>query len=335
MVGMRMARIKIDAAEGEAFYHVMTRTVNGERLLDDTAKEVLRKQMWQIADYCGVEICTFALMSNHFHVLLRVPQKEQLTDAELLRRYAILYPKPTRYQTAQLEVIKSQLAENGPEAVAWRHRQCALMGDVSQFMKLLKQRFSVWFNRTHGRYGTLWAERFKSVLVEGSAGAMRTMAAYIDLNPVRAGIVRDPKEYRFCGYSEALAGLTAARRGLQLLFDGPEARSWTAAQASYRQMLFGTAAGSRESGAVLSLDEFQRVMEEGGELPLATVLRQRIRHFSDGAVLGSRAFVAEQLVRYRHATARRQKPQPREMPPVTDWGGLQTLRRLRRQPSRT
>ncbi len=40
---MRQARIKVDAEEGEAVYHCMTRTVNGERLLDDVAKEVLRK----------------------------------------------------------------------------------------------------------------------------------------------------------------------------------------------------------------------------------------------------------------------------------------------------
>ena len=43
----------------------------------------------------------------------------------------------------------------------------ARMGDVSEFMKSVKQRFGIWFNKTHGRYGTLWADRFKSVLVEG------------------------------------------------------------------------------------------------------------------------------------------------------------------------
>ena len=68
------------------------------------------------------------------------------------------------------------------------------MGDVSAFMKELKQRFSIWFNRSHKRFGTLWAERFKSVLIENAASALRTVAAYIDLNPVRAGLVEDPKE---------------------------------------------------------------------------------------------------------------------------------------------
>ena len=72
-------------------------------------------------------------------------------------------------------------------------------------MKTVKQRFSIWFSKSHQRYGTLWADRFKSVLVEGSGNPLQTMAAYIDLNPVRAGIVDDPKDYRFCGYAEAVA----------------------------------------------------------------------------------------------------------------------------------
>ena len=185
---MRQARIKVDANEGQAVYHCMTRTVNGERLFDDVAKEILRKQLWQIADYCGLEIITYAIMANHFHVLVRVPQKPPLTDAELIRRYRVLYPKPTKYQTARFEVIQTQLKSNHPEAIAWRDRQLAMMGDLSPFMKLVKQRFSVWYNRTHQRYGTLWAERFKSVLVEAKAGVMRTMAAYIDLNAVRAAL---------------------------------------------------------------------------------------------------------------------------------------------------
>ncbi|MGY8697004.1 MAG: transposase, partial [Verrucomicrobiia bacterium] len=80
------------------------------------------------------------------------------------------------------------------------------MGDVSLFMKELKQRFSIWYNKSHRRQGTLWGERFKSVLVQDDPFALMTIAAYIDLNPVRAGIVSDPVEYRYCGYGEAMGG---------------------------------------------------------------------------------------------------------------------------------
>ena len=87
------------------------------------------------------------------------------------------------------------------------------MWDLSQFMKTLKQRFTQWFNRKHGRRGTLWEDRFKSVIVEDGYAA-RVMAAYIDLNPLRGGICKDPAEYRWSSYGEAVAGGKKARAGL-------------------------------------------------------------------------------------------------------------------------
>ncbi len=325
---MRTARIKVQAEEGEAMYHCMTRTVNGERLFDDQAKEVLRKQLWQIADFCGVQIVTYTIMSNHFHVLLKVPQREIVTDDELLRRYQVLYPKPTKYRQAHHEVLVKQLKESdNPDADAWRKRQMALMGDVSQFMKLTKQRFAVWFNRSHGRYGTLWSERFKSVLVEGNGRVLTAMSAYIDLNAVRAGLVSDPKDYRFCGYAEAVVGNQAARDGLARVTEG---ENWADVQSGYRQVLFGTGAGPSEQGGGIAPEELQKVMKAKGKLPLHTVLRCRVRYFTDGAVLGSQAFVAQHLEVYRRTQGRRERTAPRPLPNLTDWGDVNSLRGLRK-----
>jgi putative transposase len=323
---MRQVRIKVSAHEAEAVYHCMSRTVNGERLFDGVAREILRRQLWQVAEYCGVEVVTYAILSNHFHVLARVPRWTEPSDAELLRRFHILYPKPTPYQAARLDVVRAQLARNGPDAIAWRKRHLALMGDISGFMKLVKQRFAIWFNKNHRRFGTLWTDRFKSVLVEPKGRVVQTMAAYIDLNPVRAGLATDPKEYRFCGYAEAVGGSALARRGLRSVAGG---RGWDEAQSAYRQILFGTGAGPRGSGAAIPLERFKQVVNEGGRLPLATVLRCRIRYFNDGAVLGSRAFVEQQLAIYRCKTGRRERTAPRPLPNCTDWGELATLRGLR------
>ena len=85
---MRTRRIKVSGSA--ACYHVMTRTVNGERLFKQREKEVLRKMIWQVADFAGVEVLTYCIMSNHFHVLLRVPDLGEISDRELLRRYQVL-----------------------------------------------------------------------------------------------------------------------------------------------------------------------------------------------------------------------------------------------------
>jgi hypothetical protein len=92
-------------------------------------------------------------------------------------------------------------------------------------------------------------DRFKSVLVEGKGEALRTMAAYIDLNAVRAGLVKDPKDYRWCGYAEALGGSRRAQRGLCKAIGKP-VDGWQSAGAAeaYRSILYveGRGAGRAE-----------------------------------------------------------------------------------------
>ena len=190
---MRSRRIKIIGQA--AVYHCICRINAQAMLLDQRVKEVFRKQMRLMADFCGVEILTYCLMSNHVHLLVRVPQPKLIKDSELVRRYALLYSA----NKGRVSFFEALLKEGGEEAEKARNQVLARMGDVSAFMKELKQRFSIWYNKSHRRIGTLWTERFKSLLVENSRVALMTVAAYIDLNPVRAGLCSDPKDYRFCG----------------------------------------------------------------------------------------------------------------------------------------
>jgi REP element-mobilizing transposase RayT len=278
--------------------------VNGEWLFDDVAKEILRRHIWQVADFCGVQILTYLIFSNHFHIVVRILQAALISDAELLRRYRVLHPHPTRWAAARLEVIAAELQLNTPRAEAWRQQQLRLMGDVSQFMKLLKQRFSVWFNRTHHRFGPLWCDRFGSTLV--GPGALETMVTYVELNSVRGSAASDPKDYRFCGYAEAVAGRALARRGLQTVFGG---RNWEETQAAYRERLFGVGGTPRDHAAHIPPERVQRVFDAGGVLPLPTLLRCRIKYFTHGAILGTRAFVLAHTPSF--ARHRKLRPLPR------------------------
>jgi len=339
----------------------MTRTVNGERLFKDREKEILRKRIWQVADVCGVEVLTYCVMANHFHVLVRVPAApesgREITDQELLRRYRVLYPKPTKYQTATIQEMEKTLARGGDEAAAIRRKLLARMGDVSEYMKTLKQRFSVWYNRTHERFGTLWAERFKSVLVEGKGNPLQTMAAYIDLNPVRAGIVDDPKDYRFCGYAEAVAhsvgsgqayptgttgtpqagsGGQAALRGMHHIWcayaNGMPRASLSLAEAlqAHRELIFGKWLGQPGLSEVARQKALQVLEQQDAQLPKATVLRCRVRYFTDGAILGSQEFVRGFVGVWQREKGRKYPPKVNVLRGA-NWDGLATIQGLRKK----
>ena len=202
----------------------------------------------------------------------------------------------------------------------------ARMGDVSAFMKELKQRFSIWFNRSHKRFGTLWAERFKSVLIENAASALRTVAAYIDLNPVRAGLVEDPKDYRCCGYAEALAGVRHAQKGIKSV---NESKRIDTALEDYRMTLFGTGATvSRASQKAMREEIAKEVIAKGGKLPVHIILRCRVRYMTDGAVLSSQEFVSAYFRFHRKNFGERRKRSFYKMR-GSDWGGMVALRGLR------
>ena len=318
---MRTARLKVK--DQAAVYHCVTRVVGGAMLLDKQAKEILRKQIWYMAEFCGVEVLTYCVMTNHFHVLIRVPEKSAVSDEELVERFSKLY----RNHKGRVGTLKAILKKGGEEAEAERKRLLQRMGDISQYMKELKQRFSIWYNKSHKRYGTLWAERFKSVLIEDTAACLRTVAAYIDLNPVRAGLVEDPKDYRFCGYSEAVAGNVFANVGIAKAL---HIKSGKSLLSQYRKILFLMGATtSRRSQKAMDRETVKKVVEQEGELSPSQVLRARVRYFTDGMVLGSKEYVNLVFERHRGLFSKKRTSGARSMKGLSK-SGMMVIRDLRK-----
>jgi hypothetical protein len=103
-------------------------------------------------------------------------------------------------------------------------------------------------------------------------------------------------------------------------------------QAAYRESLFGKGSAPKEHAGAISPEQFEQALKAKTRLPLATVLRCRIRYFTDGAVLGGQAFVAQHLAHYRRKLHRRRHSAPHPLPLSADWGGeLTSLRGLRKQ----
>ena len=138
-------------------------------------------------NFSGCRVLSYCLMSNHFHLLLEVPPMADggLSDEELLTRLAGLYSEAFVAEVAaELTEARSQVAAGVAEesvVVARIHARFTYrMHDLSEFMKGLLIRFTRWFNRTHKRTGTLWEERFKSVIVEDGVAA-KTIARFVSI----------------------------------------------------------------------------------------------------------------------------------------------------------
>ena len=86
---MRKPRIKLIGED--AVYHVTSKTTGADFLFGDIEKERLRIMIHKQARFAGIEVFTYCVMSNHFHLLVRVPGEEELSDAALIRRAREFY----------------------------------------------------------------------------------------------------------------------------------------------------------------------------------------------------------------------------------------------------
>ena len=342
-----VGRRRILGAEVVNCYHVMSRTAGGDKLFGRVEKEAFGKIMRRLERFAGVEILTYAVMDNHFHLLLRVPDRDRFLarfegeggEERLLEHLKLLYSKAflkdLRWQIEELRRLGLE-AETQELLGRFKDRMCRL----EPFMKELKERFSRWFNKHHERRGTLWMERYKSVIVEDGE-ALRTMAAYIDLNPVRAGLCEDPKDYRWCGYAEAVAGSKRARRGLCRVIGRPldswdekPAKGLMSAAGWYRCWLFGEGKEvADESGRPrrrgLAGEAVEKVVQKEGKLSRVELVRCRVRYFTDGVAIGSRGFIEEVFRARRGCFGPKRKDGARPIKEADT--GLFSLRALRVQ----
>ncbi len=142
--------------DGVRWFHCISRVVNKEFVFGDEEREMFRRMMRKIEAFSGVEVVTWAILSNHFHLLLHVPDRpETMSDKELLGRLGKIYPRVHVNEVRQeLKRLSKAGREEAKEQL--RERYLRRMFDLSAFMKGLKQRFTMWFNHRRGRTGTLW-----------------------------------------------------------------------------------------------------------------------------------------------------------------------------------
>lgn len=228
--------VRILPVSGGYAVHVTSRAVQQRFLFEEAEKEKFTELMEAWADFSGITLLTHCLMNNHFHLFLWVPEPEEVTLEELKRRIRRVWPANKVEQWERFHTHSTAEQKQAMEQ-ALRDR----MFDLPAFMRVLKQSFSTWYNRQHDCCGTLWESRYRSMVVKTDQEALMNVATYIDLNPIRAGICRDPAQYRWTAYARAESGDASRQQGLKVLFEKAGLSCATGAQGigqTYRMWMY-------------------------------------------------------------------------------------------------
>ena len=201
MPAARKSQINLSST---SYYHCMSRCVRraflcGEDQLTgnnyDHRKGWIVERIKFLSSVFAVDVCAYAVMSNHYHVVLHVDvdEIEQWSDRDVLDRWLQLFPNGQAAELVSGEGVSHGQQDALSELIPlWRER----LGDISWFMRCLNEMIARQANKEDQCKGRFWESRFKSQALLDE-GAILTCMAYLDLNPVRAGLVQDFHDYPY------------------------------------------------------------------------------------------------------------------------------------------
>ena len=194
---MTTARKELVDVSVTRWYHTISKCVRGGWLLKVDGDGGLDRKRWienrlkLLTANFSVAVGGFSIMDNHLHVLCRLdPEHAKWADEEVVRRWIAVYPPRNLkiYDEKILGPWVKQQAQDAKQVALYRER----LADLGWFMKALKEPLSRFANRHDGCQGAFWQARYKSIAVLDTEALLAT-CAYIDLNPVAAGIVKEPE----------------------------------------------------------------------------------------------------------------------------------------------
>ncbi|MFC1591040.1 transposase [Thermodesulfobacteriota bacterium] len=289
-------------------YHVMSRTALPGLPMGDVEKDYLLGLMKRLGRLYFTEIMGFCCMGNHFHLLVRMLPQEQFTDQDILIRHQQFYGDKKLFSEGHIPCYRQKWAS------------------LSEFIKQLKQSFSRWYNKRSDRKGFFWSERFKSVIVEKGETLVNCLA-YIDLNPVRAGIVAKPEQYRWSSLGfHVQAGSPGDFLSLDFGLKQFGQTDDTERLRRYREYVYEAGGlGDTSRGARIAPEIVQQERRKGYVLSRQDRFLFRSRYFTDSAVIGTREFVQESFQRFRQVLKASTERQPKR---ITGLEGMYSLKRL-------
>ena len=291
-------------------YHVMSRTALDGFPLGDIEKDFMLDLIRRYAALYLVEILGLCLMGNHFHILVKMFPEYKFTDEQIKKRYVEFYGDDRAFADGWIPSLRVKLSS------------------LSEFMREIKVGFARFYNRRHNRRGYFWGDRFKSVIVENGETLINCLA-YIDLNPLRAGLVERPEKYRWnsLGYhiqTNNQDNFLSTDFGLKEF----NVKSEKERIQRYRRYVYE--AGSLikpEKGKTKVIKDKVLEKERNKDFVLSRSdrFRYRTRYFTDSGIIGTKAYVSSNYRRFKDIFMSKREKVPR---PVAGLDGVFSLKRL-------
>jgi len=288
----------------------MSRTALDGFPLKDVEKDFMLNSIKRFSALYFTEILGFCLMGNHFHLMVKMIPESHFTDDDIQMRFEAFYGDSREFAEGQIPY--------------WREK----LSSLSEFIREVKVGFARYYNRRHNRRGYFWGDRFKSVIVDKGETLVNCLA-YIDLNPLRAGLVDRPEDYRWSSLGYHLQTQNKDRF-LSTDFGLKEfsVKSLKERIRRYRRYVY-------EAGAIGRFDKMQakviddkvvaKERKKDFEISRISRFRYRTRYFTDSGIIGSKEFVAENYQRFKHLFYSKQEKKPK---PIKGLDGMYSLKRL-------
>jgi len=311
---MTVARASLVSVETTPWYHCVSRCVRRSFLCGkdpDSGKDFSHRKQW-IADrikalasvFC-VEVAAYAVMSNHYHVVLHLDKEkaEALSDKEVLERWYSLFQRPfvgkKFLDFGEKGLSKPEISEIKELIPVLRQR----LYDLSWFMRCLNEHIARLANREDNVRGRFWEGRFKSQALLDKKALLAAMS-YVDLNPVRAGIAKSVNECEFTSVKDRILGKDKDKL---MAFDGESKKKELEARIpcyfkDYLELVDWAGRSIRKEGKGYIKDDVPRLLSEIGMEPKGFIAFARSFLKEFGPVVGSpdllKDIVKKRQVRY-------------------------------------
>ena len=275
------------------YYHLFNRIsgVKGEHPFTDVDKEYGFRLLQNLTEYFLVEVISAAWMGNHFHLVVYAPGPDELPPLETIAK------RHNDYYENMRKTFK--YGPRLPQINVRNKKKCREIGrrmiDISRFMAAYQQRLTQVFNETRERVGQLWSGRFKSVILD-KLNALEACVLYVELNPVRSHLVDDAADYRFttwgryCGSGKHMFQDNFIKHLKPHAYPGDKEISDNDLYAFFKGEIARITASesNKNSEEILEAKAAARRKES---MPIRFL--RRTRHFTDGAILGSKIYIRE------------------------------------------